>query len=225
MPGRLVSLVNDEIYHVFNRGIAHLPTFLNTTDYERAFHTLIYYQNINPPIKYSTFIEQPAEDRTYVLNKLAKEKNISAEIICYCFMPNHFHLLLKQKQKNGISKFVGKFENSYTRYFNTKSERNGPIFQGRFKAVRIETDEQLLHVSRYIHLNPFTSSIVQKIEDLQKYIYSSYPEYLNIIHTNFFEKEPIVSHFNDINAYQIFIHNQANYQRELKRIRHLILEK
>jgi putative transposase len=225
MPGRLVSLVNDEIYHVFNRGIAHLPTFLNTTDYERAFHTLIYYQNINPPIKYSTFIEQPTEDRTYILNKFAKEKNITAEIICYCFMPNHFHLLLKQKRKNGISKFIGNFENSYTRYFNTKSERNGPMFQGRFKAVRIETDEQLLHVSRYIHLNPFTSSIIQKIDNLKNYLFSSFPEYLNISKTDFFNKRLILSHFKNTQCYQQFIYNQANYQRELGRIKHLILEK
>ena len=75
------------------------------------------------------------------------------EIICYCLMPNHLHLLLRQLMDGGISKFMSNFANSYTRYFNTKSKRKGPVFEGKFKAKRIETDEQLLHLSRHIHLN------------------------------------------------------------------------
>lgn len=225
MPGRIIPLVNDEIYHVFNRGIASQPIFLNKKDYQKAFDTLIYYQNITPPVKYSKFIGQPSDYRREVLTRLKKEKKFLVEIICYSFMPNHFHLLIKQKQNNGISKFVGNFTNSYTRYFNIKSERNGPIFQGKFKAVRIASDEQLLHVSRYIHLNPFTSFIVRKIEDLQNYPYSSFPEYLKLNSDNFFDKEIILSQFKNTKEYQKFTFNQANYQRELNKIKHLILEK
>ena len=77
-------------------------------------------------------------------------------------MPNHFHLLLKQTIDNGISHFLSKFTNSYTKYFNTKYNRVGPVFQGVFKSVHIESDEQLMHLSRYIHLNPVVSAVVEK---------------------------------------------------------------
>lgn len=72
-------------------------------------------------------------------------------------MPNHFHLLIKQTEQNGISEFVGKFSNSYTKYYNTKHNRVGALLQGQLKAVLIESGEQLIHVSRYIHLNPTSS--------------------------------------------------------------------
>lgn len=84
------------------------------------------------------------------------------EIISYCLMPNHFHLLVKQVIDHGIVKCLNNFSNSYTRYFNIRHDRVGPLFQGRFKAVRIETDEQLLQVSRYIHLNPVASSLIEE---------------------------------------------------------------
>lgn len=94
-------------------------------------------------------------------------------------MPNHFHLLLKQTKENGISKLVANFQNSYTRYFNLKNERVGPLFQGVFKALRVKTDEQLIHVSRYIHLNPYSSSVIKSFEELKRYPWSSVEEYLH----------------------------------------------
>ena len=140
-------------------------------------------------------------------------------------MPNHFHLLLKQIIDGGISKFMSNFTNRYTRYLNTKNDRNGPIFQGRFKAIRIETDEQLLHVCRYIHLNPYTSYVVKTFSNLEKYPYSSFPEYLGKTKREFCNKELILHHFNkDRKDYKKFVFNQANYQRELNKIKHLTLE-
>jgi putative transposase len=99
------------------------------------------------------------------------------DIIAYSLMPNHFHLLLKQNKEKGVATYVANFVNAYTKYFNTKHERSGPLFQGVFKAVYVETDEQLVHLTRYIHLNPVASSLIAQ-EHLPTYQWSSYPAYL-----------------------------------------------
>lgn len=89
-------------------------------------------------------------------------------------MPNHFHLLLQQIRDGGITEFISKLTNSYTRYFNIRNKRIGPLFQGEFKAVHVETDEQLIHLSRYIHLNPIVSYITKKLESYQWFSYLEY---------------------------------------------------
>src|SRR3989344_7388440 len=170
MPRRKEPLVTDEIYHVFNRGIDKRPTFTDRREFSRAAEALRFYQLLNPPMKLSLFL------------KLRPDRNVDqkhlVEVLAFCFMPNHFHFLLRQTYDNGISKFISNFLNSYTKYFNTKHERTGPLFLGQFKAVRLEADEQLLHVSRYIHLNPYTSYVVKEIKDLGDYEWSSFRDYL-----------------------------------------------
>jgi putative transposase len=185
----------------------------------------MYYQNTNPPVKYSLFLEQTRDYQDEVLHTLKQKHNYWVEIIAYCFMPNHFHFLLKQVKTSGISKFVANFCNSYTKYINIKSERNGPLFQGKFKAVHVATDEQLAHVSRYIHLNPLSSDVVKNFQELKKYEYSSLSEYLNLSGTSFFEKDVVINNFKSLHAYEKFVANQADYQHKLNRIKHLMIEK
>jgi len=224
MPGREITLSTEQFYHVLNRGVASQPTFTSGKEYIRAVDSIRYYQNQEPPQKYSWFIDLSQERRREILNNLAQSKQFLVEIVAYCLMPNHFHLLLKQQVENGISKFMSNFTNSYTRYFNTKNKRVGPLFQGKFKAKRVETDEQLIHLSRYIHLNPFSSSVVKTIEQLKKYQFSSLPEYLGKAPVNFCNKEVILGQFKNSKQYQKFIFDQATYQRELEKIKHLVLE-
>lgn len=224
MPGRKVPLVNNEIYHILNKGISLQPTFLIKRDYHRALQTIFYYQNQKPPVKYSRFLSLSNKQREIILDNLKKQGLILVEIIAFCLMPNHFHLLLKQVIDGGISKFIGNFTNSYTRYFNTKHKREGALFQGKFKAVRIESDEQLLHVSRYIHLNPYSSYVIKTLGELENYSYSSLPEYLQKLPNNFCQKEIILDQFKNINSYKNFVFDQADYQRELENIKHLTLE-
>jgi len=224
MPGRNIPLVTDQIYHVVNRGVASTPVFLNKKDYLRAQETILYYQNQSPSLSYSHFLRLPIKQKSEILEILNEKGEFLVDIIALCLMPNHIHLLLKQNQERGISIFMSNLTNSYTRYFNKRNERIGPLFQGKFKAVRIESDEQLLHVSRYIHLNPFTSFIVKTLKDLEVYPYSSLPEYLRYSKTNFFQKEIVLGQFKSRSSYKMFIFNQAEYQRQLERIKHLILE-
>ncbi len=223
MPGRDIPLITHEIYHVFNRGVAAQPTFLNKRDFLRAQEILFFYQHQKLPFRYSKFLTLSHGVRQDILKSLTIQNELLVEIIAFCLMPNHFHLLLKQRTDNGISKYLSNFTNSYTRYLNTKNKRSGPLFQGKFKAIRVETNEQLMHLSRYIHLNPYSTYLVKTINDLENYQFSSLPEYLGNTFNNFCAKSIILDHFNKL-PYKQFIFDQADYQRNAYQIKHMTLE-
>ena len=203
---------NDEFYHVINRGVEKRLTFLDKRDYQRFLETMGYYRFKNPPTRFS-FRNRP--------NILKKNSNneVLVEVTCFCLMPNHFHLLLKQIKENGISIFLSKLTNSYTKYFNTKHKRVGPLFQGSFKAVRIENDEQLVHTSRYIHLNPLIDYLVK---NLRVYQYSSYRQFLDL-EDGFCKIHYVLDHFPSLGAYEKFVLDQEEYGRTIKKKR-LLLE-
>lgn len=137
-------------------------------------------------------------------------------------MPNHYHLLVRQVVKGGISKYMGDFQNSYSKYFNTRNERKGSLFLRPFRAVRVESDEGLLHLSRYIHLNPVTGYLVRDIDNLAAYKWSSWTEYTNK-KLNLCNPSEVLSFFGGSSAkYKRFVINQADYQRKLKKIEYLI---
>lgn len=223
MPGRLTPLVNDQIYHVFNRGIDHRPTFIDRLELKRSVTTIDFYRFANPPMKLSKFLQLSNKERDRISREIKIRDEKLVEILAFCLMPNHFHFVVKQLQISGISKFLANFQNSYTRYFNTKRERNGPLFLDQFKGVRIETDEQLLHVSRYVHLNPLTSYVVKDFEELLRYPWSSFSEYINN-KSSICEINTILGFFKNPNGYQTFVKDNASYQRELHKIKHLLLE-
>lgn len=211
MPSRLTPFVNNEIYHVFNRGVAKMRIYNNTYDYRRFLRTVLYYQLLGPKPKFSRFMPNSSKLNTTKIT----------EIICYCFMPNHFHFLLKQVEENGITEFISKLSNSYTKYFNTKNQRVGPIFQGEFKSVHIETNDQLLHVSRYIHLNPIISYVAK---DLKNFKWSSYDEYIGESDSALCSKEIILDQFKLTKDYEDFILDQLEYARTLESMKHKLLD-
>lgn len=220
---RKIVFANQEVYHVLNRGVEKRLTFTDKRELQRAIDAIRFYRFADLPFKLSKFFNIPSEERIKILEKVEKENSKLVEIVCFCFMPNHFHFLLKQLQDNGISIFVSRFSNSYAKYFNTKHERVGPLFQGRFKAVHIENDEQLVHVSRYIHLNPVVSSLTNT-EGLESYTWSSYPEYLKLTTSQITDKELIMSFFKTEDKYKQFVLNQIDYGKKLEQIKHLTLE-
>lgn len=226
MPYRKVVLAPQQIYHVFNRGVAALPIYLSTRSYLRFLDLIGYYRFSNTPFSFSQLMSLPKEEGKKILVGLRKENSIHVEILAYCLMPNHFHFLLKQIADKGISVFMTNLQNSYVKYFNIKNERAGPLFQSMFKAVRIENDEQLLHVSRYIHLNPSTAYLVEPGK-LTDYKWSSLSTYLDEDSdkiNNFVNSEIILKFFKKRKNYLKFILDQASYQRELDKIKHLALE-
>lgn len=212
MPYRITPFVNDNFYHIYNRGVEKRQVFMIDRDYERFIQTLYYYQFSGPKPRFST----RGRFRSNTFNKNPK----IVEIICYCLMPNHFHLLLKQLGDNGIQEFLSKVINSYTKYFNTKHKRVGPLFQGQFKAVAIESDEQLLHLSRYIHLNPFVAEITK---DWQNYPYSSITEFISN-ETSMCSINEILAFFKNPEKYKSFVSDQEDYGLQLARIQHLLID-
>ncbi len=223
MAGRKVIFANDEYYHIFNRGIARQPVFFSKRDYERLLLTFSYYRFIEPPVKLSRFLTLPKDMQRQILKGLDMHPKTYVDIICFVLMPNHFHLLLKQTSESGITKFMSKSINSFTRYINTKQERVGDLFQGVFKAVRIETNEQLLHVSRYIHINPVVSHVV-KDKDLLGYQWSSLPNYIYET-SSFVNKSVILDQFSRKASYKDFILDHVDYGKKLEEIKHLVIEK
>lgn len=223
MPtNRKTIFANDQIYHVFNRGVEKRPTFTDKRELTRALQTLKFYQYPNLKLSLSKFLRLTDQEKEKFLTKL-NNTDKQVEIIAYCLMPNHFHFLLKQKLENGISNFLANFQNSYTRFFNTKNNRVGPLFQGIFKAVLLEDDNQLIHLSRYIHLNPIASFLI-KPELLKDYQWSSYPEYLNLSEENITEKQIVLGLFPSISKYGEFVQDQIDYAQRLEVIKHLILD-
>lgn len=222
MPYRKIVFANNEIYHVLNRGVAQAPIFLSTKTYLRFLGLLDFYRFANPTISYSHFTRLSTNDKEKFMGRLRKQEKL-VEIFAYCLIPNHFHLLIKQLLDGGVPKMISNLQNGYARYFNLKYKRPGPLFQSIFKAIRIETDEQFLHVSRYIHLNP-NSSLIIKTEKLVTYPWSSLPEYLRDKPAKFVNPKPLLTLVGGRKKYRKFVFDQAEYQKELDKIKHLTLE-
>lgn len=136
-------------------------------------------------------------------------------------MPNHFHLILRQTREGGIKEFMQKALNSYTKYYNTKHNRVGPLFQGQFKAVLIESNEQLMHLSRYIHLNPFVAEITK---DYENFPYSSYSDFIGNTNQQLIATNSILSLFSSSQDYQSFVKDHASYALELGGIKQLLID-
>lgn len=177
---RKIQLANNEYYHIYNRGVEKRTIFQDQKDRFRFIHDLFEFNDQAPAGKFFISEAEPPN---------VKSREMLVEIVCFCLMPNHFHLILRQKADNGISLFMQKLGTGYTVYFNKKYERNGVLFQGAFKSIHIETEEYLTHLSRYIHLNPIElidsnwktegiKSWRKANEFLESYRWSSYPDYL-----------------------------------------------
>ncbi len=224
MPYRNDIISQGEIYHVFNRSVARQSIFTTLRDYKRGLNLIKYYQFFRPPLRFSHFNRLPVNKRSNFLLQLEKTGIKNIEILAFCLMPNHFHFLLKELATNGITTFMRNYQNSYAKYFNTKYDRTGSVFQSMFKTVRIETDDQLTHITRYIHLNPYTSFMVKNLSELEHYSFSSYPTYLGNNIYPFVNTKKVLQFFPNIEEFKKFTVDQADYQRKLDHIYHLTLD-
>lgn len=176
---RKIRFVNGEFFHVYNRGVDKRKIFLDDGDCLRFLKELKFF-NTESPSWISTIDEKRLptgpEDRI-------------VDIVCYCLMPNHYHLLLRSRVENGITKFMRKLNTGYTVYFNIKHQRVGRLFENRFKAVHIDADLYFRHLTRYIHLNPLDlyqsgwregkiENLRLALEYLESYRWSSYTNYV-----------------------------------------------
>ena len=223
MSYRRTPIVTGETYHTFNRSIARQPVFLNTRSYSRALELIHFYSYVQPRLRFSHYNRLPLKEKADFLEDLRTNGRRQIKLFAFCLMPNHIHFLMQELEKNGISRFMSNFQNSYAKYFNLKNDRTGSLFQSMFKAVRIESDAQLIHVCRYIHLNPLTSYVIKDADDLERYPWSSYSQYFKGI-SDLIDTNLISEFFSSKKEFKKFTLDQVDYQRQLDKIKHLSLE-
>lgn len=215
-------LSTNEIYHLYNQSIGKELIF-NSQEYLNKILNIIDYYRYPQTIRLSKLLSLPQSIQNDYLQKI-KKNNPLIEIYSFSFMPNHYHLLLKQLQDRGISQFISNVQNSFAKYLNLKKGRNGGLFLNSFKAKHIVTNEQFIHVARYIHLNPITSFLIE-FEDLKTYPWTSYSWYLNKKINRFVVRNLLFNHFKTIENLVKFTENQVDYQRKLKIIKDLLIER
>lgn len=175
-------------YHAYNRGVERRRIFLDDQDYHVFLHLLQYY--LSPATDYEKHPLLELTGFSPVRTRPLEPLYQKVDLICYCLMPNHFHLLIKQTEKDGMEKLLRRLLTSYVMYFNRRYDRIGHLFQGTYKAMLVEGDEQLLHLSRYIHQNPTLTRGY-----LDQYPYSSYPYFIGERRGDWLKTEPILSFF------------------------------
>lgn len=213
---RLIPIVTGEIYHIFNRGVNKGDIFFNEEDYRRFYLAAIHYKTSNSKFSY---------EKTRIYNDPgslpANYFEPRVQVLAYCFMPNHFHFLIKQLEDGGLTSYIQHLTNSYVHYINVKYKRVGPLFQGRFKNVPVMSDEQLLHLSRYIHLNPL---VVNLVFDIKRYQWSSALNYIDQQTDSLVNSEMILGYFKSREKYLKFMLDQVDYGRQLEISKHLLID-
>jgi len=175
------KFVEDQIYHIYNRGVEKRDIFLEDKDYFRFIHNLFEFNNEHPVPNLNYYFNPKTMNVEARYFKKGKEpRKLLIEILVFTLMPNHFHLLLRQKQENGIVKFMQKLGTGYTNYFNKKYDRVGGLFQGRFKAALVSKEVHFIHLPHYIHTNPLDLNYRSStsIDFLTNYRWSSFPDYI-----------------------------------------------
>jgi len=218
----------DETYHIFTRSIADFKVFNKSSDYVQLQRLMKYYQFQND-LRFSDFVELElvgAEGFNKAIEIVSKDKERLVQIIAYCLMQTHIHLILKQLSENGISRFMKDLLISYTRTFNLIHKRKGPLWESRFQSVLVDSDEQLLHLTRYVHLNPVTARLIDNPEDWK---FSSYNEYIGNDNNNANNNNAKICQFDDLldvkpTSYRKFVNDRISYQRELAKIKSTMID-
>lgn len=217
MSIRKVKLVNNEYYHLFNRGNSKQKIFHDNEDYFR-FMSLLY--ACNSENNFKVFI-LTKEQSPYDFERGKQIVSIGS----FCIMPNHFHILITQIEENGISKFMQKLTTAYAMYYNKKYKHTGGLFEGKFKSEHVGYDRYLKYLFSYIHLNPI--KLIQKdwkeigiknkkeaLEYMYNYQYSSYLDYLGTkrIQNNILNKKAFPEYFPNKKSFIKEIFEWLNYK-------------
>jgi len=209
------ALVEYEYYHVYNRGVEKRDVFLCDRDYLRFLESTKEFNSIKPI--YSLYLHNQLKRKGVIeVGRLQK----LVEIVCYCLNPNHFHFIIKQVEKKGISEFMKRLGGGYTKYFNYHYKRSGVLFQGKFKSARIRTNAHLLYLSAYVNRNYF----IHGYGDDSNWKYSSFLDYTKRGKSEICEMGVILNKFKDKKDYREFIQENALYMKQKKEDEKLLLE-
>lgn len=236
MPIKRPQLVTGEIYHIVMRGVDKRIIFPQEKDYFRFIHDLFEFNDEDAVASvYRFHTDNLTRTVPVKLRKERKKRKLLVEILAFCLMANHFHLLLKQIKEQGISKFMRKL-GGYATYINKKYEREGHLYQGRFRAVHIKDETQLKNVFVYIHANPIEfiepgwkekgiKNPKRAIKFLEGYRWSSYLDYIGKKNYSSITNREL---FNNILGYeddcQQFVENWILYKAEIKNLGPVVLE-
>ena len=176
MPYRMTAFEVGHCYHVYNRGANRAPIFASRDNY------LFFLRRV----------------RKHLLSD-------TLDVIAYCLMPNHYHLLVRLRTE-GLSDVMHSFSISYTKAFNKQQERTGHLFAGPFQAIHVDEDDYLIHLSRYIHLNPLMAGMVTRPEDWE---FSSYREYVGLRNGTLPRPELVLDLIGSRDAYRRFVEEHA----------------
>lgn len=234
MPIKRPQFINGEIYHIVIRGVGDSLIFNDEDDRYRAIFSLYEFNTTDP-------VEIRERRKIRKANKASGEqfsdtRKPLVEILAFYFMPNHIHLLVRQIRNSGITQFMRKFGAGYATYFNKKYSRKGHLFQGRFRAVHIKTNEQLKNVFVYIHTNGISviepgwkekgiTNPKKAIKFLESYKWSSYPDYMG--KKNFpsvTNREFLLKVMDGKRGCKAFIENWVKYKGEIKGLGEVVLE-
>src|SRR3989338_6844368 len=180
------KIVSGNIYHVLNRGVDRRKIFMDESDYLRFIHDLFEFNDTKPinNIFYSFKNKHNVIGRRYI-----DKREFLVEVLAFCLMPNHYHLLIRPRSDDGLTRFIKRLDMGYARYFNEKYDRQGALFEGKYKRIVIVDDAHFIYLPYYIHLNPFDLTMPEwrdgKISDYKKamnfledYRWSSFPDYI-----------------------------------------------
>ncbi len=223
MPERRTLLVTGEVYHVYNRSVAQQPIFDKKRGQERILNLINFYRFKSNSQRFSHFNRQADREKEKYLKSLYfSQKRV--EILAFSIMPNHYHLVVKQVCEAGIVDFIRIIQDGYAKYFNLKNKRSGSLFLSPFKAVCVDTDEQLLRVCRYVHLNELASYLLRSPQELSSYRLNSYSDYIADKPRPFVNTNILMSFFKNKKNFEKFTLGQVDDQEELNQIKHLLLE-
>ena len=208
---RNIRIAPGEYYHICNRGVNKQVIFHDLADHARFLFLILYLQS---PIVFSNMSRQTnwfVKHRVFNIRMESQKKVVekrTVELIAFCLMPNHFHLMVKEVEESGIASYMQRILNSYTKYYNTKYQKSGHLFQGPYKAVHVETNGQLVYLSTYIHRNRRELAGWKNKED--QYVWSSYQDFTKNNRWNELIKPNIVSEqFKKTNDYQSFVESST----------------
>lgn len=203
-----------EVFHICSRGVASRDIFRHNKDRDRFRKLMLHCLSKDKIKSFSIALKFKQE-----FKRTAEEEGL-VNILSYCLMTNHIHLLVKENAEGGISKYMQRLLNSYAKYFNMSQKRTGSLFINPFRAILVDGDEQLLHVSRYIHLNPYVAHVINGVFN---YPWSSLDEYIN-------GKKKAVCHAKLIHSllnfsdYKEFVSDEADYARSIAETKHLLID-